>query len=40
MIVNKPCHMTKMDAMHINGKNPLKIFFVGTAGPIATKIYK
>ena len=28
-------HMTKMAAMPIYGKNPSKIFFSGTAGPIA-----
>ena len=30
--------MTKMAAMPIYGKNPLKIFFAGTAEPIATKL--
>ena len=30
MYVNNPGHMTKMGAMPINGKNPLKIFFSGT----------
>ena len=31
--------MTKMAAMPIYGKNPSKIFFAGTAEPIATKIF-
>ena len=30
-------HMTKMAAMPIYGKNPLKIFFSGTGRPISTK---
>ena len=40
MIINKPGHMTKMAAMPIYGKKPSKIFFTGTAEPIAiaTKI--
>ena len=38
VIINKPCHVTKMAAMPIYGKNPSKIFFEGTAEPIATKI--
>ena len=29
--------MTKMAAMPIYGKNPSKIFFSGTGGPISTK---
>ena len=33
-----PGHMTKMAAMPIYGKNPSKIFFSGTAGPISTKL--
>ena len=32
------CHMTKMAAMPIYGKNPLKIFFSGTGWPIYTKL--
>ena len=31
-------HMTKMAAMHIYGKNPSKIFFSGTGGPISMKL--
>ena len=31
-------HMTKMAAMPIYGKNPSKIFFSRTAGPIFTKL--
>ena len=31
-------HMTKMAAMPIYGKNPSKIFFPGTGGPISTKL--
>ena len=31
-------HMTKMAATPIYGKNPLKIFFSGTGGPIFTKL--
>ena len=31
-------HMTKMAAMPIYGKNPLKIFFFGTSRPISTKL--
>ena len=34
---NNPGHMTKMAAMPIYGKNPLK-FFSGTGGPITTKL--
>ena len=30
-------HMTKMAAMPIYGKNPSKIFFSGTGGPISKK---
>ena len=30
-------HMTKMAAMPIYGKNPSKIFFSGTSGPISLK---
>ena len=35
MYVNNLGHMTKMAAMPIQGKNPSKIFFSGTAEPIA-----
>ena len=38
MIINKSGHMTKMAAMSVYGKNPSKIFFAGTAEPIATKV--
>ena len=31
-------HMTKMKATPIYGKNPSKIFFSGTIGPISTKL--
>ena len=31
-------HMTKMAAMLVYGKNPLKLFFSGTSGPISTKL--
>ena len=31
-------HMTKMAAMTIYGKNPSKIFFSRTGGPISTKL--
>ena len=37
-INNNPGHMTKMAAMPIYGKNPSKIFFSGTTGPISTKL--
>ena len=33
-----PGHMTKVAAMHIYCKNPSKIFFSGTAGPVSTKL--
>ena len=36
--INDPGHMTKMAAMPIYGKNPSKIFFSGTGGPISTKL--
>ena len=36
--INGPGHMTKMAAMPIYGKNPSKIFFFGTGGPIFTKL--
>ena len=35
--INNPGHMTKMAAMPIYGKNPSKIFFSGTGGPISKK---
>ena len=31
-------HMTKLAAKPIYGKNPSKIFFSGTGGPISTKL--
>ena len=36
--INGPGHMTKMAAMPIYGKNPSKIFFSRTGGPIFTKL--
>ena len=36
--INGPGHMTKMAAMAIYSKNPSKIFFSGTSGPIFTKL--
>ena len=38
MYINVSGHMTKMAAMPIYGKNPSKIFFSGTGGPISTKL--
>ena len=38
MYINNTGHMTKMAAMPIYGKNPSKIFFSGTSGPISTKL--
>ena len=38
MYINDPGHMTKMAAMSIYGKNPSKIFFSGTGGPLSTKL--
>ena len=38
MYINNPGHMTKMAAMPIYGKNPSKIFFSGTCGPISIKL--
>ena len=38
MYINNPGHMTKMAAMPIYGKNPSKIFFSGTGGPISKKL--
>ena len=31
-------HMTKMDAMPLIGKNPSKILYSWTGGPISTKL--
>ena len=36
--IDGPDHMTKMAAMPIYGKNPSKIFFFRTGGPIFTKL--
>ena len=36
--LNGPGHMTKMAAMPIYGKNPSKIFFSRTSGPVALKV--
>ena len=36
--INGPGHMTKMAATPIYGKNPSKIFFSRTGGPILTKL--
>ena len=36
--INGPGHMTKMAAMPIYGKNPSKIFFSRTSGPIFKKL--
>ena len=36
--INGPGHMTKMAATSIYGKNPSKIFFSRTGGPIFTKL--
>ena len=38
MFINNPGHMTKMAAMPIYGKNPSKIFFSGTGGPISMQL--
>ena len=38
MFINNPGHMTKMAAMPLYGKNPSKIFFSGTGGPISMKL--
>ena len=40
MYINNPGHMTKMAAMPIYDKNPSKIFFFGTGGPISKKLGK
>ena len=36
--VNGQCHMTKMAAMAINSKKPLKIFFSRTRRPMTLKL--
>ena len=38
MYINNLVHMTKMAAMPIYGKNPSKIFFSETGGPISKKL--
>ena len=38
MYIRNPGHMTKMAAMPIYVKNPSKIFFSRTGGPISTKL--
>ena len=38
MFINNQGHMFKMAAMPIYGKNPSKIFFSGTNGPISMKL--
>ena len=38
MFINNPGHMTKMAAMPIYDKNPLKFFYSGTTGLISTKL--
>ena len=38
MYIRNPGHMTKMAAIPIYGKNPSKIFFSRTSGPISTKL--
>ena len=38
MYIRNLGHMTKMAAMPIYGKNPSKIFFSGTNGPISMKL--
>ena len=38
MCINNPVHITKMAAMPIYGKNPSRIFFSGTGGPISKKL--
>ena len=39
MYINNSGHMTKMAAMPIYGKNPSKIFFSGTSGPIGNETW-
>ena len=38
MYINNLVYMTKMAAMPIYGKNPSKIFFSKTGGPISKKL--
>ena len=38
MYIDNPGHVTKMAAIPIYGKNPSKIFFSGTGGPISKKL--
>ena len=38
MFINNLGHMTKMAGMPIYGKNPSKLFFSGTTGPISMKL--
>ena len=38
VFANNPGHMIKMAATPIYGKYPSKIFFLGTGGPISTKL--
>ena len=38
MYINNLGHMTKMAAMPIYGKNPSKVFFSRTGGPISKKL--
>ena len=38
MYINNLGHLTKMAAMPIYGKNPSKIFFSRTGGPISKKL--
>ena len=38
MYINNLGHMSKMAAMPIYGKNPSKIIFSGTGGPISKKL--
>ena len=38
MFINNPGHMTEMAAMPIYSKNPSKILFSRTGGPISTKL--
>ena len=40
MYINNLGHMTKMAAMPIFGKNPSKIFFSRTGGPISETWHK
>ena len=37
MYINNLGHMIKIAAMSIYGKNPSKIFYSGTGGPISKK---